>query len=113
MISDKELPEFMKKSLESAYKEMANIKTTEEFKRLLKTAPSFVFAKTNDFMQAIQADYIVVLVAPDKCYQFEVLCHDPFSMRVLVDSIEFKRITEERYNEIVMDNYPIDVTNPV
>lgn len=113
MISDNDLPEFMKNSLDSAYKDMAMVKTPADFKRLLRTAPSFVFSKTNDFMQAIRADYIVVLVPPDNYYEFEVLCHDPFSMRIIVNSLEFKRITEEKYNEIIMDNYPIDISNPI
>jgi len=112
MISDKDLPAFMKNSLLSAYADMKKVKTTADYKRLLKTAPSFVFTKTNDFIQAIKADYIVILVAPDKYYQFEILCHDPFSMRVLVDNMHFLRITDEKFEQIIMDNYPIDVSNP-
>lgn len=111
MISDLDLPTFMKKSLTDAYQQMSRVKTRQQFEQLMQIAPSFIFSKTNDFMQAIRADYIVVLVPPDKHYEFEVLCHDPYRNRVIVNSMEFKRIAQDKYNEIIMDNYPIDATS--
>jgi hypothetical protein len=110
MECDNELPKFMKMSLDDAYKQMTSIKTQQEFQHFMKSAPSFVFTKTNDFMQAIKADYIVCLVSPDKYYKFEVLCHDPYRSRIIVDSMEFKRITTDKYKQIVMDYFPINVT---
>jgi hypothetical protein len=111
MVSNADLPEFMKKSLLDAYHQMSRVKTRHQFELLMQSAPSFIFTKTNDFMQAIQADYIIVLVPPDKYYEFEVLCHDPYRSRVIVNSMEFKRITQDKYKQIIMDNYPIDVTS--
>jgi len=111
MVSDADLPEFMKKSLLDAYQQMFRVKTRHQFEQLMRNAPSFIFSKTNDFMQAIKADYIVILVPPDKYYEFEVLCHDPYSSRVIVNSMEFKRIAQDKYNQIVMDHYPIDTTS--
>ncbi len=111
MVSDTDLPEFMKTSLLDAYQQMSRIKTRHQFEQLMQRAPSFIFSKTNDFMQAIKADYIIILVPPDKYYEFEVLCHDPFRSRVIVNSMEFKQVTQDKYNQIIMDHYPIDITS--
>lgn len=107
MLSSEALPEFIRQSLKDAYKRMTTIKTQKEFQRLIKDAPAFKFVRINDYTQAIQADNIVVLVAPDKYYEFEILCHNPDECRIVVNDIKFKRITHHKFKELVMDHYPM------
>lgn len=110
MLSDDELPKFMKDSLDDIYRRMTKVTTDQEFQRILHVAPAFMFRKANDYIRAINSDAIVVLVPPDKYYEFEILLHDPMRNRVVIDSVEFKRITEEKFNELIMDNYPMLAT---
>jgi hypothetical protein len=107
MLSDDTLPKFMQQSLDDVYTRMAVVSSDREFQHLLHIAPSFLFVKTNDYLQAIKSDAIVVLVPPDKHYEFEVLIHDTKRNRVVIDSMEFKRITEDKFKELMMDNYPM------
>lgn len=107
MLSDDELPKFMKDSLDDVYDRMAQVSTNAEFQRILRIAPAFTFVKTNDYLRAISTDAIVVLVPPDRYYEFEILFHDPNKNRVVVNSIEFKRVTEDKFNELIMDHYPM------
>ena len=110
MLSDDELPKFMEDSLNDVYNRMSRITTNKEFQRLLSIAPAFIYTKINDYLRAIKADYIIVLVPPDKYYEFEILLHDPDRNRVIINSMEFKRITEDKFNELVMDYYPMLAT---
>lgn len=110
MLSDDGIPQFMEENIKIAHERMQKVKTDREFNQLLKEAPAFHFHKINNYLQAIEADYIVVLVPPNKYYRFEILFHDPERARIVVDSMEFMRISEEKFNEIVMDYYPIGVS---
>lgn len=110
MLSDDTLPQFMKRSLDDAYKRMEHVKNQHQFNQLIRDAPAFKFTKVNDYTQAVKADNIVILVAPDKYYEFEVLCHDPERNRIVINAMEFKRITEEKYAELIMDHYPMLAT---
>lgn len=110
MLSDDELPKFMKNSLDDVYNRMSQVTTDKEFQQILRIAPAFMFVKMNDYLRAIEADVIVVLVPPDKYYEFEILLHDPNKNRVVINSMEFKRITEDKFNELIMDHYPMLAT---
>lgn len=107
MLSSAELPTFMQGSLIDAYKRMKTVTTSREFKQLINIAPAFIFVKMNDYIRATQADSIVILVPPDRHYEFEILCHDPDRNRIVVNSVEFKLITEESFKDLIMDHYPM------
>ncbi len=110
MLSDDELPKFMQQSLDDVYERMSQINSQKEFKKLIDIAPAFLFTRTNDFLQAIKSDSIVILVPPDRFYEFDILCYDNKKNRVVVNSMEFKQITKEKFKEIVMDHYPMLAT---
>lgn len=110
MLSTDELPRFMKNSLNDVYARMARVNTSKEFERILHIAPSFIFVKINDYLKAIKADSIVVLVPPNKYYEFEILYHDPERNRIVINSMEFKLITEDKFKEYIMDYYPMLAT---
>lgn len=107
MISDDSLITYMKDSLTKIYIRMEKSKTDEELNRTIKSAPAFIFKKTFDFLEASKSDFIVVLVPPDKFYKFEILNFDYEKNKIFVDSINFKRITENKFSEIIMDYYPM------
>lgn len=110
MISTEDIPKFMEKNIKITHKKMQTIKTSREYNQLLRDAPAFIFHKTNNFLQAMEAEYIVVLVPPNKFYRFEVLSHDLERKRIIVNNMSFLYISEENFNQIVMDYYPIGVT---
>jgi len=110
MLSGEELPRFLQNSLSDAYTRMEKVQTDQDFKRLINTAPAFVFARTNDFIKATKSDSIVVLVPPNKHYEFEILSHDADRNRIIINSIDFKLITEEKFKELLMDYYPMIAT---
>lgn len=102
--------DFMEESLTSAKERMEYVQDQRQFEQLLKVAPSFIFDRSNDFIQAVKANDIVVLIKPNLMYRFEVLGHDPQRRRIIVNDLEITEVEPHIIEEIIIDQYPLQLS---
>lgn len=110
IIASESLVDFMEDSLNSAKERMKYIKDVTQYRHLLKVAPAFIFDKPNDFIQAVKADIIVVLIKPNTMYKFEILGHDPHRKRIIINDLEIVEVEPSIIEEIIIDQYPLQLS---
>lgn len=109
IVGDHSLANEMADSLENAKKRMEYAQIQQHVDQVIRVAPSFIFDRVSDFLQAIKADYIVVLIQPNRMFKFEILAHDPTNRRIIINDLEIIEVEPEEIEEIILDEYPLEI----